>query len=281
MDFSVEMLHTMEKDMDLEIVKLMKSLNVSSISEINQKSLEKTLNKGPLATFLSSFVKLYEKNINLCKLAAVKLDSMKDEKIELQGQLIDSKNDQTVVNSVQKTVKTEMQKSWADVAKKNIAQSKIITAKPVKEAVRAVNEEEERSKNLIVYGVKEAEDGDQEDVLSDGLMNKVVKCIHEATVGGSWSGAVNITRIGKMEPNKTRPLKVEFDSSTEVEMILKHAHKLKANSEFRTVYLSPDRTSEQRQSHNKLVKKMKEMINQDNSKYYFIRDNKVNFVEKK
>ena len=60
MDFSVEMLHAMEKDMDSEIVKLMKSLNVSSISEINQKSLEKTLNKGPLATFLSSFVKLYE-----------------------------------------------------------------------------------------------------------------------------------------------------------------------------------------------------------------------------
>jgi hypothetical protein len=237
MDFSVKMLHAIEKDMDSEIVKLMKSLNVSSISDINQKSLEKTLNKGPLATFLSSFVKLYEKNVNICKLAAVKLDSMKDEKIELQRQLIDSKNDQTVVNSVQKTVKTEIQKSWADGAKKNIAQSKVFTAKIVKEAVRAVNEDEERSKNLIVYGVKEAGDGDQEDVLSDGLLNEVVKCIHQATVGGSWSGAVNITRIGKIEPNKTRPLKVEFDSSNEVEMILKDACKPKANSVFRTAYL--------------------------------------------
>ena len=54
------------------------------------------------------------------------------------------------MSSVQKTVKTELQKSWVDVAKKNIAQSKAVTAKTVKEAVRAVNEEEERAKNLIV-----------------------------------------------------------------------------------------------------------------------------------
>ena len=97
---------------------------------------------------------------------------------------------------------------------------------------------------------------------------------------GSFPGLVNVYRIGKKEPSKTRPIKVQFDSSSEVEVILKHAHKLKAVSEFKTVYLSPDRTKEQRLAHSKLVKKMKEMINQDNSKHYFIRDNKVNCVSK-
>ena len=78
--------------MNSELVKLMKAMNVSSTSEMSQKSLEKTLNKGPLSTFLSSFVKLYEKNLNICKLAAVRIDCLKDEKIELQRQIIDSKN---------------------------------------------------------------------------------------------------------------------------------------------------------------------------------------------
>ena len=97
---------------------------------------------------------------------------------------------------------------------------------------------------------------------------------------GSFPGLVKAYRLGKKETSKTQPIKVEFDSSSEVDMILKHAHKLKSNSELKTVYISPDRTKEQRLAHSKLVKKMKEMINQDNSKHYFIRDNKVNCVER-
>ena len=62
-------------------------------------------------------------------------------------------------DSVQKTVKSEM-KSWADVIKKNSAQNNQLTTKTVKEAVRSVNEGEERSRNLIIYGVKETEEGE-------------------------------------------------------------------------------------------------------------------------
>ena len=41
--------------------------------------------------------------------------------------------------------------SWAAVVKKNMTQRKVLTTKTVKEAVKAANEEEERSKNLIMY----------------------------------------------------------------------------------------------------------------------------------
>ena len=106
---------------------------------------------------------LYDKNISLCKSAAAKCDQLKSEQIELQKQLINAQNDQ--ITAVHKTVKTEM-KSWADVEKKNLTQSKVVTAKTVKEAVRAVNEEEERSRNLIIYGVAEGEEDDWNEVLS-------------------------------------------------------------------------------------------------------------------
>ena len=48
-------------------------------------------------------------------------------------------------------------------------------------------------------------------------------------------------------------MKAEFRSSSDVDDILKNAHKLKANSELKSVYRSPDRTKEQRSAHGKLV----------------------------
>ncbi|KAL5257002.1 hypothetical protein ACHWQZ_G012057 [Mnemiopsis leidyi] len=56
--------------------------------------------------------------------------------------------------SVKDTVQNEM-KSLAEVVKKSDKQTRQLTAKSVKEAVKAVNEEEERSKNLIVYGAQD------------------------------------------------------------------------------------------------------------------------------
>jgi predicted transglutaminase-like protease len=54
--------------------------------------------------------------------------------------------------------------------------------------------------------------------------------------------------------------------------ILKNAQKLKANSELKSVYLSPDRTKEQRSAHGKLVNQMKEIIARDSSKQRRRRD---------
>ena len=278
MDFSVDLLHTVQKDIESEILKLMKAVSVSSPSDINQSSLNK-LNKAPLQNFLVSIVSLYDKNVNLCKSAAVKCDQLQTEQIALQKQLLDSQNDQ--ITSVQKTVQSEM-KSWADVARKNVTQSKVLTAKTVKEAVRAVNEEEERSRNLIIYGVSEGEEGDWSNIYSTETLNEVVKSVHEATVAdGSFHNVDNVYRLGKKVPDKTRPIKVEFISSSDVDAILKNAYKLKANSDLKSVYLSPDRTKEQRSAHGKLVNQMKEMIARDSSKHYFIRDNKINCVDKR
>ena len=64
MDFSVDLLHTVENDMKSEMSKLMKAINVSSPSDISHSTLGK-LNKGPLQTVLASMVKLLEKNLGI------------------------------------------------------------------------------------------------------------------------------------------------------------------------------------------------------------------------
>ena len=104
MDFSVESLHEMEKEIESEILKLMKAVNISSSSEINQSSLQR-LNEGLSQTFLVNVVSSYDENISLCKSAAATRDQLKTEQIELLKRLINAQNDQ--ITSVQKTVRTE------------------------------------------------------------------------------------------------------------------------------------------------------------------------------
>ena len=93
------------------------------------------------------------------------------------------------------------------------------------------------------------------------------------------SNMADCYRMGKKEPGKIRPIKAEFTSSGDVQFILAHARKLRT-SEMKDVYLAPDRTKEERTEHSKLVKRMKEMIANDSSKHFFIRNNKISSVDK-
>ena len=115
MDFSVDLLHTMENEMKSEIQKVLKAVNVSTTSELNETVMMQKLNKNPLAKFVETLTNLIEKNIELCKSAAGKIDQLKSEKIADQKLLIEIQQGQ--INSVQDTVKSEM-KTWADIAKK-------------------------------------------------------------------------------------------------------------------------------------------------------------------
>ena len=100
-------------------------------------------------------------------------------------------------------------KSWADVARKNITPRKVLTTKTVKDAVRAVNEEEERSRNLTIYGSPESEGDDWKNTTyTTKTLDEVVKSVHEATVAdGSFPNTVDIHRLGKEVPDKIRPIK--------------------------------------------------------------------------
>ena len=146
MDFSVDLLNTMEKKMTAELQKVVKAVNVSCTSEVNESTLIK-LNKNPLAKIVDSLLNLIEQNLELCKCAAGKMDQLKSEKISDQKLLIEMQ--QTQMNSVQDTVKSEF-KSWADVVKKNNNQCNIkqLTENSVNQAVRAVNEEKKNLKIL-------------------------------------------------------------------------------------------------------------------------------------
>ncbi|KAL5267611.1 hypothetical protein ACHWQZ_G004601, partial [Mnemiopsis leidyi] len=259
MDFTVESLHTTEKKLNSEMVRLMKAVNVSSVADLKKSALNK-LNKGPLVDFLENLVELFDNNLNLCKAAASSVDELKSKVMDSQNQLL--KRQQEDLLSVKDTVQTEM-KSWADVVKKSDKQIRQLTAKSVKEAVKAVNKEEGRSKNLIVYGAQDDDESEWD------YSCKVDKTTDTFTAICDQLECENVdvqqcTRIGEWKVDRTRPIKVEFRTAADVETVLRKAHKLKASDEFKKVYLAPDRSAEERAAHSKLVNQMKELIKKDN-----------------
>ena len=86
-------------------------------------------------------------------------------------------------------------------------------------------------------------------------------------------------RVGRKTPEKPRPIKVELEHPTDALVLLKKASKLKS-TDLMSVYLSPDRNKQEQAAHSKLVAKRRTMIKEDPNKFYFIRNNKVNFIDK-
>ena len=253
----MDLLNKMEKEMTSDIQKVLRTLNVFSVSEVTESVLIAKLHKNPMAKIVISLLNLVEQNIELCKCAAGKIDEMKSEKIAEQKQLIDMQQGQ--IDSVQETVKTEM-KSWTDVVKKNSNQrqgKQISSENTIKHAVRSVNEEERKSKNVMIYGCEEKENE------ADFEVQKAVKDIFNATHMFPFVNVCDLYRIGKKEPGKSRPIKAILESASDVANVLFHARNLKEREKFKHVYLGPDRTKQDQLAHNRLVKEMKLMIEKE------------------
>ena len=154
------MLHEMEKEMQTKADEVSKSLKIQSCTSLTHNGLMK-LSKDQLANLLTSFVNIFDRNLNVCKAAAAEMDQLKSEQIKNQNELIRIKNNQ--INSVQETVKNEI-KTWADVVNKNNEHGVQISMESVKEAVQSVRIEDDRAKNFMIYGLEEAKEGQEEDL---------------------------------------------------------------------------------------------------------------------
>ena len=151
MHFSVEIIYCLEKDIQVAFQKILKATKTSSTSEISTAVLLK-LNKDIIAAHMKSIVDVLEKNLEMCKLAANKIDQLKTEQIENQKEIL--RTQQKEINSVQTVVKSEL-KSWADIARTSSNQNMNVSATRVKEAVKLAVAEEDRSRNFMMYGLEE------------------------------------------------------------------------------------------------------------------------------
>ena len=270
-------LHELQMEMEAVSLNILTKGKVSRLSELVASSLAKS-KKDILADIIVNLVQVFEKNMNLCKIAAEKIDDLKTEQIDQQKKLLALQNSK--MNSMQTAVTSELKqeiKSWSDIVKKNNSQMQSdqlsITKKSVQQVIRNVNEEERRSKNLMIHGLKESDNDD---------INETLQSVREVfeSMNLPDPDTIDCYRVGRKEAGRTRPVRLEYKNSGDVDFALSHSSKLKNSSKYSTVYLSPDKTKEPQLAHKALVKKMKELISLDSSKHYYIRNNKVLSADK-
>ena len=294
---------------------LLKSVNVSSLSDLSPESFVKcrSMTRDVLANRLCEALKLidgcqkkivklkdsydqldeasliaYDENVKLVKelehvkgKAATEVVDLQREVVTLQRDLLAEKDRQltelrtSVVESVENTVK-EGFKSYKDVLQESCTAPSSKLQTELKTVVKSVFEEEDRSRSFMLFGLREEAEEDISGKVCDVLLQLNLK------------PKVDVPRIGSSVQStsqdsanrRPRPVKVTVASSAIVKEVMSRAKHLKNCSGFRGVYISPDRSVEQRAEHRKLVSELKQRLVDQPGKRHFIRGDVIVSTEK-
>ena len=137
----------------------------------------------------------------------------------------------------------------------------------MKAALKRVAEEEDRSKNLVIYGVNEKKE--------EELEKKVLEVLEHVN---EKPRIVSCCRMGKDVADggpAIRPIKLSLSGTDLVRQILSRARQLREVAGYETVYICPDRTVEQRTAFKKLVELVKQKRLAEPNRVHIIRNNKI------
>ena len=190
--------------------------------------------------------------------------------IELQAKVIQNKEEelatlkstvQEELKSVQETVQSEI-KSYSSVLSKTC--SAALSEKKFQAAVKSAVDREDRTRNVVIYGVKETPD----EVLSEKASEIFLEI-------GEKPAVKDCCRIGGKRGEAPRPVKLSLSSPDIVQQVLRKARLLRTKEGYRAVYICPDRTLEERMAYKKLLEELKTKRVAEPDKFFTIRNNKV------
>ena len=132
--------------------------------------------------------------------------------------------------------------------------------KTLKKVVKSVVEEEDRSRNVIIFGLPEEKEENVCDQVQDIFEEIGLKPTLQAS------------RVGKTTEEKAkRPVKVSLSSASTVYQILSQARKLRHSAKFSKVFVRPDRSEEERASDRLLVQELSQRRKNEPNRLHYIR----------
>ena len=261
--FDLRSMHRLETD----VKALLRTINVRDIEDLTRSVLNGR-NKDSVVEFAVNLGKLLKNSEILLKRATADLDSLKCEQLENQSKLLKVQNELSVKKSVHldavKNTVEEKLSSWAAVVKKNSGNK--VTQKEMKKAVKSAINESDREFNVIMFNVEEQDDDDpSENYDADTAMD-----IMESAGLNAVEGEFTTERIGALEKERNRPLKVKFDFKSTAFDLLARSKNLKDDEQYSSVFIVPDRSREERVEHRKLVEQLKLIRTQNPDKRCYI-----------
>ena len=188
------------------------------------------------------------------------LVAAQEELIGIQKQLLEKR--EVEITAVQSTAQQEM-KSFASVLEKECASA--LAPKKIQSAIVAASED--RGCNIIIHGLEELKNSTDSDELETQIKSLFSE-LEEAPKVES------VERLGK-QSSSARPVKVVLRSKTAQMSVLSKKSRLKGTDKFRKVFISPDRTVEERKERKKLVVELKDMVKRSPGTHYIIRGKRV------
>ena len=238
------------------------------------------LKKSVLAGFLGDVCSILFKQHEMVRDLRAANELLKTEMIESQSSVIKVQKEHmecktaqfqslqtTVQTTIQDSVQAELKSYSSVVAEKS--QSPAISSKALKQVVQTVVEEEDRNKNLMVFGIPE---DDTQENLADKVL-EVFQALGEKP-------RIEVSRVGNKMAGKVRPIKVSLRCGLIVHQILAKARKLRAVEKHKFVFVCPDRSPDQRAEHRQLVRDLKEKRSEDSNKRHFIKSGQICSVDK-
>ena len=200
--------------------------------------------------------------------------------IRLQSELLKSKDAelQTVKTVVQETVQLSVQagiKTYSSAVASNVSDAPTSTINNIlNKAVKTAIAVEDRSKNLLVFGLAENEKENLDQAVSELFSELEEKPRVQAVNRLGGKGA------GEIRSDCCRPVKVTLASATSVSQILTKTGRLKQTQNYKSVYVCPDRSRDERAVRRQLVVDLKKAVKEKPGQYHCIRGGKICSKEK-
>ncbi len=251
-------------------------LDINDYRDIRAANMgRRTITKDKLAGWLETVccildsyaVPLLEKGEPLLeRIEQLQEEKIKDQEtiINLQGKLIEKREDE--ISAMKATVESEM-KTYSSAVTKTC--SVALAPSKIQAAVKKVTEKHDRDKNIVIYGVEEKPSESLETVVEDILAQIDEKPLVK-----------DVCRIGLVSKEKCRPIMLTLTSSDHVSEILRKTKRLRTKEGYKTVYICPDRSVEERKALKKLLEELKSKRKSDSDGDYRIRNNKVVRIQK-
>ena len=216
-----------------------------------------------------------------------KFDDHQSELVSNQKCLIQAQQDLIVCQNkkldvVGETVQKEVQ-SFSDVVKKNCSVNNSVTPAKLKRTLRTAIVDEKRPKNFLILGADEDLYLNNDEQMEDeDLVEEIFSSMYIKDHSFTQPDIEQCSRVGvKKSSGAGRPIKVTLRSPDAVREVLSRAKRLKSiialnySFKFNRLFLSPDRTEEERKARKKPVQEMRTRILEDSNKRYFIKEGKV------
>ena len=275
----------LEDDASVFVKHTLGLVNLQSIGALSVTSYDvPKIKKSSLSRVLVEALRIIHRQTNYIESLEGQAQKLKSEVIVNQGAVIDLQKDMleanrqqltdlqaNVVASVEDTVKNEL-KLYSDAAKTGTKNSGVLLdKKTLTSVVHDVVSEEDRSRNIMIFGLTEQENEQINDRVSQVLLELGEKPKVESTRIGTHS----------KDAKTTRPVKVTVSNSTIVRQILSAARALRHSEHYKGVFISPDRSVEQRSQHKELVLELKRRMEDDPDKKHYIKGGQLCTVDKK